>query len=86
MTVRRSASRTRGSTTVTCVNCSVDGWNFTILRTEITGSNRGAYCMHVCEIRDSWIHGTELDPNSEAHASAVRVEQYATLVHNTLAL
>src|SRR6185312_5479331 len=29
-----------------CSNCSVDGWNFTILRTEITGSNRGAYCMN----------------------------------------
>ena len=48
-----------------CVNCSVDGWNFTILRTEITGSNRGAYCMHVCEIRDSWIHATALDPNGD---------------------
>ena len=34
---------------------------------------------------DSWIHGTALDPNSEWHASAVRVEQYATLIHNTLA-
>jgi hypothetical protein len=68
-----------------CQNCSVDGWNFTIERTEITGSNRGAYCMHVCTVRDSWIHGTGLDPNSEWHASAVRAEQYATLIHNVLA-
>ena len=37
------------------------------------------------EIQDSWIHATDFDPNSEWHASAVRVEQYATLVHNTLA-
>jgi uncharacterized membrane protein YgcG len=67
-----------------CVNCSVDGWNFTILRTEITGSNRGAYCMRNCLVQDSWIHATGLDPNSEWHASAVRAEQYATLRHNVL--
>ena len=36
-------------------------------------------------MQDSWIHGTDLDPNSEWHASAVRVEQYTTLIHNTLA-
>jgi hypothetical protein len=68
-----------------CVNCSVDGWNFTVLRTEITGSNRGVYCMNTCRVQDSWIHGTALDPTSEWHASAVRVEQNATLVHNVLA-
>jgi hypothetical protein len=68
-----------------CTNCSVDGSNFTILRTEINGSNRGAYCQSGCLIEDSWIHGTSLDPNGTAHASAVRVEQYATLIHNTLA-
>jgi len=68
-----------------CVNCSVDGWYFTILRTEITGSNRGVYCMNTCLVQDSWIHGTALDPTSEWHASAVRVEQNATLVHNVLA-
>ena len=50
VTVRRSASRTRWIDNGICANCSVDGSNFTILRTEITGSNRGAYCMHVCEI------------------------------------
>jgi hypothetical protein len=68
-----------------CSNCSVDGWNFTILRTEIRGSNRGAYCMNTCLVQDSWIHGTALDPNSEWHASAVRVERNAKLVHNVLA-
>jgi len=62
-----------------CANCSVDGWNFTVLRTEITGSNRGVYCMNTCRVQDSWIHGTALDPTSEWHASAVRVEQNATL-------
>jgi hypothetical protein len=68
-----------------CADCSVDGWNFTILRTEITGSNRGVYCMNTCRVQDSWIHGTALDPTSEWHASAVRIEQNAALVHNVLA-
>jgi hypothetical protein len=69
----------------TCVNCSVDGWNFTIKRTEITGSNRAAYCMHVCRIENSWLHQTMLDSYGEAHASAVRAEQYVSLYHNVLA-
>ena len=68
-----------------CADCSVDGWNSTILRTEINGSNRGLYCMHVCLLQDSWIHGTALDPNSQWHASAMRAEQYATVTHNVLA-
>jgi hypothetical protein len=68
-----------------CANCSVDGWNFTILRTEVTGSNRGAYCMNTCLVQDTWIHGTALDPTSNWHASAIRAEQYATLTHNVLA-
>jgi hypothetical protein len=68
-----------------CVDCGVGYDSFIILRTEITGSNRGAYCRRTCLIQDSWIHGTALDPNSQWHASAVRVEQGANLVHNTLA-
>jgi hypothetical protein len=68
-----------------CEGCSVEGWNFTILRTEITGSNRGAYCMRTCTVQDTWIHATGLDPNSEWHASAMRAEQYATIIHNVLA-
>jgi len=70
-----------------CINCGTGYRNFTILRTEILGTNRGAYCERSCLIQDSWIHGTNLEPvqSNQAHASAVRVEQGATLTHNTLA-
>jgi hypothetical protein len=57
--------------------------NFTVLRTEIRGGNRGVYCRLNCTVADSWIHGTAL--LATQHASAVRVEQYATVRHNTLA-
>lgn len=56
--------------------------NFTMLRVEVVGGNRGVYCRFHCDVRDSYIHGTEV--LTLQHASAVRVEQYATLVHNTL--
>lgn len=68
-----------------CDNCSVDGWNFTLRRNELTGSNRAAYCMNHCTVEDNWIHGTALDPNSQWHASAMRAEQYAYIRHNVLA-
>lgn len=70
-----------------CVNCGVGYRNFTIQRTEIVGTNRGAFCQVTCLVEDSWIHDTNLEPvaSNLAHASAVRVEQYATLRHNTLA-
>ena len=56
-----------------------------MLRSEIVGGNGGIYCRLDCTVQDSWIHGTDLDPNSEWHASAVRVEQHSTLIHNTMA-
>ncbi len=70
-----------------CISCGVGNRNFTILRTEIIGTNRGAYCAQDCRIEDSWIHGTNLEPvaSNLAHASAVRVEQGTTLTHNSLA-
>lgn len=70
-----------------CTDCGIGYRNFTVLRTEIIGTNRGAYCEQVCLVQDSYIHGSNLQPiaSNLAHASAVRVEQYATLIHNTLA-
>lgn len=59
--------------------------NFVVVRTEVVGGNGGIYCRLNCTVQDSWVHGTELDPNSQWHASAIRVEQYSTLVHNSLA-
>jgi len=67
-------------------DCGVTGSNFTILRTEITNSNRAAYCESSCLIQDSYFHGTNLwpDPSNHAHASSVREEQGLTLRHNSL--
>jgi hypothetical protein len=56
--------------------------NFTVLRSEITGGNRGIYCRKNCTVQDSWIHGTKV--TGTQHASAVRVSQGAVLIHNTL--
>ncbi len=77
---------------VACVGCGVDGYNFTILRTEIMHTNRSAFCENTCNIKDSWFHGVNLDtspcPQASSgtcpHASALRAEQNTTLTHNTL--
>ncbi len=68
------------------VDCGVNGGHFTILRTEVTNTNRGAYCETTCTIQDSYFHGTNLWPDETdlAHASGVRNEQYLTLRHNSL--
>ena len=58
-----------------------DGW-FTANRIEIIGGNRGAYCAYRCTIQDSWVHGTYVE--ADWHASAIRAEQYSTLIHNTI--
>jgi hypothetical protein len=60
----------------------VGNHDFSMLRVEVTGGNRGVYCQWSCDIRDSWIHGQRIQ--SVWHASAVRMEQQLTLVHNTL--
>lgn len=66
--------------------CGVGYKNFTILRSEVMHTNRGAYCANNCLIQDSYFHGTNLwpDPSNKAHASGVRNEQYLTLRHNSL--
>lgn len=56
--------------------------NFTVLRSEITGGNRGIYCRKNCTVQDSWIHGTRV--TGTLHASAIRVSQDAKLIHNTI--
>lgn len=67
--------------------CGVGYQNFTILRTEVMHTNRGAYCETTCTIQDSYFHGTNLWPDATdlAHASGIRNEQYLTLRHNSLA-
>jgi hypothetical protein len=68
-------------------DCGVGYINFNIYRTEITNSNRAAYCQSTCTIQDSYFHGTNLWPDHTnlAHASSVRNEQFLTLTHNSLA-
>jgi hypothetical protein len=70
-----------------CTNCGVGYRNFTLLRVEVTHTNRGAYCEDVCQITDSWIHGQNLWPDDpgDPHASAVRQEHYVNVQHSTLA-
>lgn len=58
----------------------VENHDYTLTRVEITGGNRGAYCRTTCTIRDSWIHGTRI--TGDWHASAVRMEQHGTFIHN----
>jgi hypothetical protein len=77
-----------GDTGNATTDCGVTGSNFTIVRTEIVGSNRAAYCEAPgpCLIQDSYFHGTNLWPDKSnlAHASSVREEQNLTLRHNSL--
>lgn len=54
----------------------------TVLRSDIQGGNRGVYCITGCSVRDSYIHGIEIQ--DDWHASALRVGAGATVVHNTL--
>jgi hypothetical protein len=79
-------SRIDGSGPWACLNCGVGYRSYTVLRSEIVGTNRGAYCESGCLIQDSWIHGTNLEPvaSNVAHASAVRMEQNTNLKHNVL--
>lgn len=65
-------------------DCGVGYKNFSLLRVDIHGSNRAAYCESSCSIVDSYNHGTNLwpDPSNLAHASGIRQEQYLTLTHS----
>jgi hypothetical protein len=54
----------------------------TVLRSDVRGGNRGIYCVNGCTVRDSYIHGIEVQ--ADWHASAVRMGQNVTIVHNTL--
>jgi len=64
---------------------AIESDNVTLNRTEVKGGIRGVYCRRNCNVTDSWIHGTVIDPNSDWHAGGIRLEQGATLIHNTIA-
>ncbi|WP_052590996.1 hypothetical protein [Luteipulveratus mongoliensis] len=63
---------------------AVQGNNFTITRTELSGGNSGGLCS-TCTVTDSWMHGQEIPSNQPWHASGFRADQYTTLRHNTIA-
>ncbi len=56
--------------------------NFTAIRVETSGGNRGIYCDGPCTIRDSWVHGQNIV--GDAHASGIRMSQNGTILHNSI--
>lgn len=66
---------------------SVGYSNFTIVNSEVVGGQGGIWCVRNCTIQNTWVHGTDLCQTCQPgwHASAIRVEQYSTLIHNTIA-
>ena len=68
-----------------CTDCGFEGDNFTVLRTEVAGTNRAAWCKNTCLVKDNYFHTAgNLDPGSAAHASGMRMEQNGQIIHNTL--
>jgi hypothetical protein len=80
--LRMTDSEVHGTPGATRQVTSVGSENLTLLRVEVTGGNRGINCDSNCDIRDSWIHGQKI--KDAWHASAVRMSQGLTLIHNTL--
>lgn len=60
------------------------GSNFTVLRANMYGGKRQVYCNNTCTLQDSYLHDQLSDPTGVTHESAVRVEQYTTIRHNSL--
>lgn len=60
------------------------GSNFTVLRADMHGGKRLVWCASTCTVQDSYLHDQLSDPSGVTHESAVRVEQFTTLEHNSL--
>jgi hypothetical protein len=58
--------------------------NSTVLRSHLYGGNRSVYCDH-CTVQDSYVHGQDADQSGVWHESGIRMDQYATIRHNTIA-
>lgn len=56
--------------------------DFKLLRVDVRGSNRGAWCVR-CEIVDSWFHDRQI--TGSQHASGVRMDQDGVIRHSVLA-
>lgn len=71
------------STIVAAVNTTGLGDNnWTGIRLNVSGGNRGANCDNRCTLQDSWLHGQRV--SGTTHASGLRAGQFTTAVHNTL--
>jgi len=82
-----SGSLTMTDSEVNLGNDPVDeglkGSNITLLRVNMYGGKRQVWCTH-CTVKDSYLHDQLSDPTGNTHESAVRVDQYTTLIHNSL--
>lgn len=56
--------------------------NFVVTRSEIRGAYREIYCRRNCVVRDTWVHGQQLQ--QPQHASGIRQEQGSQVTHSTL--
>lgn len=64
--------------------CACVGYHdFTATRVNVVGGNRSMYCIIRCSIVDSWLHGQQL--TGAQHGSGLRVEEFTTATHDTLA-
>lgn len=61
----------------------IKGANLTILRANMYGGKRQVWCSH-CTVQDSYMHDQLADPSGQTHESGVRVDQYTTLIHNSI--
>jgi len=58
--------------------------DFTALRVEVTGGNRGIACYRNCTVKDSYVVGGYADTRGLDHMSGIRVNTNSTLIHNTI--
>lgn len=59
----------------------------TFLRSEVTGGHGTFYCENDCLVENSLLHkqGTDWAEGGQTHFSAIRMDQYLTLRHSTIA-
>jgi len=67
-------------------DCGIGYHNFTILRTEVKNTIRGAYCISGATIQDSYFHDSKHWPDASnlAHGSGFRNQQNCTFTHNSV--
>jgi hypothetical protein len=59
--------------------------HFTVIRSDVSGGNRGSNCWYGCKIVYSYFHGQDTDRSGTWHESGIRMGQRAVLRRNTIA-